>query len=527
MKVSTISASQSLCIAAALGVAGVATLTASAAKIDIIYSKLAGHPTANIPGTLDLGGLPAASDWRAIEDFSVSPDGRKWMVKGRTQLGADLETILILGSGNSGTMYAQEGQPIPGIGGAELYDFFDTPSPVSFDTQGGFVYSFRAKGAPTADDEKVMSVSPAGVQTLLFNQGAALTGLLDVPANITGDEILGNSVGSVAALETVDRVQYVNTPIGNCHSSRYPAMMRGTTAFRQSGVSMIGGEIWDNFILDGAGCTPDGTHWYAEGDTENTNTAIDGIFVVDDAIVFQEGSPVDGVGSPIYVDAFEYEMAASGDWIARGDDPSDNDWAVLNGSLITKTGDPITVGNAELWGAVFSSIACNREGDWIMVGNTNSADPASDTVLVLNGTHIIAREGDPIDLDGNGAFDDDAFIGRGNNTLAAFAAFDLSISDTRNIYITLQLRNSAGQDLNSTPVFGTPDAFAHIAFCPGDVDHDYDVDLTDLSLMLTSFGTCDGDPNYNLLADVNDSGCVDLTDLAILLANFGTNCPAS
>lgn len=525
MKVSAVSFTNTLGLAAAIGAAGMATLTASAAKIEVIYSKKAGHPSAVIPGTLDLGGAPAASDWRAIEDFSVSPDGRRWMVKGRTQLGSDLETILILGGGTSGTMYAQEGQPIPGIGGAELYDFFDTPSPVSFDTQGGFVYSFRAKGAPTADDEKVMTVSPAGVQTLLFTQGAALTGLDDVPANVDGDEVVGNSVGSVSALETADRVQYVNTPIGNCHSSRYPAMLRGTAAFRQSGVSMIDGEVWDNFVLDGAGCTPDGAHWFAEGDTENANTAVDGIFVVDDAVVFREGLTVAGAGTPIYADAFEYKMVSTGDWIARGDDPADNDWAVLNSSLLAKTGDPITVGNAELWGAVFSSIACNREGDWLMVGNTNSADPATDTVLVLNGTHVIAREGDPIDLDGNGAFDDDAFIGRGNNTLSAFAPFDLFISDTRNIYITLQLRNSAGADLNSVPSFGTPDAFARIAFCPGDIDHDTDVDLTDLSLLLTSFGTCAVDAGYNLLADVNDSGCIDLTDLSILLANFGTNCP--
>lgn len=498
---------------------------ASAEKIEVIYSKKPGHPTANIPGTRDLAQQPAASDWRAIEDFSVSPDGRKWMVKGRTQLGGDLETVMVLGSASAGTMWAQEGQPIPGIATGELYDFFDTPSPVGFDTQGGFVLSFRAKGGATSDDEKVMTVSPAGVQTLLFNQGSPLFGLSDVPANPTGDETLGNSVGAVCALESAARVFFVNTPINNLHSSRYPAAFVGQTAFRQSGVSLIGGEVWDSISLSDAYMTPDGAHWYAEGDTENANTAIDNILAVDDAVVMREGSPVAGSGTPTYRDAFETEMVSNGDWISRGDDPSSNDWVVMNGTLVAKTGDPITAGNAETWGAVFSSIALNRVGDYVMTGNTTSGNLAADNVLVLNGTHVLAREGDPVDLDGNGAFDDDAFIGRGNNTLSAFAAFDLFITDTRNIYLIIQLRTGAGADINTVPAFGTPDAFVRIAFCPGDVDHNLEVNLTDLARLLATFGACAGDAAYDALADLNDSGCVDLTDLAILLAHYGATCP--
>lgn len=60
------------------------------------------------------------------------------------------------------------------------------------------------------------------------------------------------------------------------------------------------------------------------------------------------------------------------------------------------------------------------------------------------------------------------------------------------------------------------------AAIPGDVDGDGDVDLSDLTLLLGSFGTCSSDAGFNAAADFDNTGCVELSDLAVLLANFGT-----
>lgn len=55
----------------------------------------------------------------------------------------------------------------------------------------------------------------------------------------------------------------------------------------------------------------------------------------------------------------------------------------------------------------------------------------------------------------------------------------------------------------------------------GDVDGDGDVDIGDLTALLSAFGSCSGDPNYNVNADVDGEPCIAIADLTLLLSNFG------
>ncbi|MCA9243711.1 MAG: hypothetical protein KDA32_07160, partial [Phycisphaerales bacterium] len=66
----------------------------------------------------------------------------------------------------------------------------------------------------------------------------------------------------------------------------------------------------------------------------------------------------------------------------------------------------------------------------------------------------------------------------------------------------------------------TPDAA-----CPGDLNGDRVIDLSDLAGLLSAFGTMESDPGYIAAADIDGSGSVDLADLAGLLSGFGTSCP--
>ena len=87
-----------------------------------------------------------------------------------------------------------------------------------------------------------------------------------------------------------------------------------------------------------------------------------------------------------------------------------------------------TISGGESYGTVFYAFTGNASGDWALACNTDDPNPATDNVLVWNG-QVVAREGDPVDVDGNGSFDDGAFLGRGNNTLVAFQANDLALTD--------------------------------------------------------------------------------------------------
>lgn len=59
--------------------------------------------------------------------------------------------------------------------------------------------------------------------------------------------------------------------------------------------------------------------------------------------------------------------------------------------------------------------------------------------------------------------------------------------------------------------------------CPfGDLDDDGSIGLSDLALLLSSFGSCAGAASYLSAADFDGNACNDLQDLALLMSRFGT-----
>jgi hypothetical protein len=110
-------------------------------------------------------------------------------------------------------------------------------------------------------------------------------------------------------------------------------------------------------------------------------------------------------------------------------------------------------------GATFFSATSNQIGDFVIMGLTDGPSQVNG-VVVLNNQHVIAREGDPVDLDGNGMFDDDLFL----NT---FGNDDVLITDAGTVYFTATMRNGAGTVV-AQGFFRRDGGNLQSAFCFGD-----------------------------------------------------------
>lgn len=83
---------------------------------------------------------------------------------------------------------------------------------------------------------------------------------------------------------------------------------------------------------------------------------------------------------------------------------------------------------------------------------------------------------------------------------------------------TCVIRNGCGLVMSDT-------AYLRIGLppCTGDVNGDGEVDLSDLTMLLSHFGSQTGASPAD--GDADNDHDVDLSDLAVLLSNFGSNCP--
>jgi hypothetical protein len=437
---------------------------------------------------------------------------------------------------NAGGLVMQEGQPAPTAAGATegFIDFIPTGFG-RFDDANNLVFGIRARpmqpvGGTSADANRVM-LWDGSTLSLAFKQGDLYFDLVDVPANPAGDETVGNSVGSYHLLNN-GAVGSHDTTIGNIHSTRRPAITYNRVQFHQVNVTSVtalggsGSVTWTGLDGNGFYTTPDGEHWWARGVAGGLE-----IMAYDGAVVLQEDSPAAGTG-PLIGDIFQVHMASGGDWISRGRDNSGTsaaapDWIVRNGAMLAQTGDPITPKSSERWGDTIYAVAINSSGDYLVVGNTDNGDPAADSVVVLNGETVLLREGDAVDLDGNGMFDDDAFVGRGVNTNTAFGASSSGnpnswwLSDDGVVHGIIMLHDAAGNDLTSVPSFGTPQAFVRIGggdTCAADFNNDELVNSQDFFDFLTAFFATDP------AADFNGDDVINSQDFFDFLTAFFAGC---
>ena len=459
-----------------------------------VFSNITGHPTAQVP---DLPGVEFSS---GCDRPSRSPDGNLWIIGCETAV----DEVIIVGDQCGSQTMVQEH--------VTTLDLGDAVGPVdanlSINDSGQFAFATNTEGA-TATDEVIVKWDGTQFVTI------AREGDFAAPTTFDYSSILYS-----ANIENSGRVWFAGDTTGGSDFDYFVFKKNGNTVEVQEGVTIptnqAGGatEAWDNFDTDDLWVDGTGTNYILQGDLEG-GTTTDDVVAVNNGVVIQEGSIIDGSGFTAAAEIIdEAGIMANGDWFARGHNVDDQDWVLKNGAVLAATGDPLYPGATELYddapySACFYLFAGNNLGDYIIGGVTDAGEDHSNAVLVLNGETVIAREHDPIDLDGNGLMDDGVRV----NT---FGNDDLVLTDDFQAYVTATMRNfdDTSGDIG--------DAFIRINLCGvarpcGDINGDYDVDVDDYLEFAAAFSSTPCDDEYKVCADLDDDGLISFLDYQLWL----------
>jgi len=403
---------------------------ASAFDVTVIFTNIPGEPSAEVPGLAGVHFGPGTGTTHFDRIFG-SPNGN-WILSADTDLPTTEDEIIIV----NGAVVAREGTSAP-FAVAENIGLIDTR--LGINDAGQWVYTTNTDGPTTSDEYGLLTTG--GTTTVAAREGDA------IPATILAAATWGATIES-PVIASDGRVGLVSDLIGGVPTTEDEILVLGNQLLAQEGVTIptgqLGTEAWENFDLDDFWIDAGGNSYLIQGDLAG-DTTTDNVVVVNGQVVVQEGSILAGSGFPNPVDAsgiVGVHMDPGGNWFVRGNnDLSELDWIYSNGVVLAKRGDPIHVGATELWddtdfADLFFLHVGNRAGNFV-IGGVTSASSNANGVLVLNNSMEVVRESDPIDLDGNGSFDDDLFFD-------TFGNDDAFLSDAGLLYIVATVKNGAG-----------------------------------------------------------------------------------
>jgi hypothetical protein len=409
-----------------------AVASAGAAVPTVLFSNIASSPTSDVPGLAGVKFQPGTGSAQFDRIF-LSPNNQYWAFAAFNDSGSTADDeMLITGSGltSAGAMLvAREGSMLSGIG--ENAGPLDQQ--VGIANNGDLAFATNTDG-PTASDDYILRWDRAGgTFSAAAQEGQPVPGIageayssLATPRMDGTGKIGFNEQFSVGALPTSDD----------------EFLIFGGAIVVQTGVTPVGnpGELWQNIDAGDFFVSGDGTQWLAQGDTDASSG--DDIVAVNNVVVIREDDTLSGLADPVSSISNVW-MGANGDWMARGSNDGGQDWVVRNGKVEAATGDdvPGTGGTEKFSDANYSStfftMVTNGVGDFIFGGTTDNPDAAKDAVLVYNGTQVIARQGDAVDLDGNGLLDDGLYLDIFNDD-------DMILTDNGELVFLAELADDTG-----------------------------------------------------------------------------------
>ncbi len=489
--------------------------------IDTIFTNVESLDNSNVPGRpgFKFRNTATGTITGTFQRPYASPNGDLWIM--RADVDADLaqRQVILVGAETQGTTVLQRGdldpvQPPFGFNAIGIIDIA-----MSINDSGSWAARTRNDDSPvehfilkfdaaTAEFSKVAKSGdpvpgiPGAEYSTLFNS-----------ANITNTGQVGFIAGSFDGVpSTEDRAAIFNDQVLH---------QRGVTA--PTGIGLDPTNTWNFLTANTFEMNADGTSHIVRG-TVNNASGENNVTAVNNEAVVRSGNPIPG-DTVLNADAgtpHNQIMNADGDWVIRGQVSGGDRYVLFNGDIVAWTGGPTGLPDNSVWdnsGFTQNFFGTASRGDDIVIGGrTDNPDESRRDVYVLicgNGSVVeIMRAGDPVDLSGNGQFDDNAFLDRWTSQN------DRVFMNDTHLYFVAQVRDTFEDNNNR---FGQgffrvelPDCGA--APCPADLNGDGVVDADDFFLFLQWFA--DADPR----ADINNDGVIDADDFFDYLSLFAQGC---
>lgn len=464
-------------------------------EVTAIFSNFVGSPTAILSTiTADASSDVPGVVGRKFTDFEspyASPNGENWVIVAEIDRDTHMldsdgnDDVLIRSLGGVIDTVVEEGPDVDDLG--DPIGFIDAQASINNNGDFAFTTNHDPFTFDPQTDTEIAVKNVGGVQTTVVRMGVAnldtfqlyyfdiRSPLIQSDGTIWFYALMGTD-GPPPNFDFMITGRHIYDDDGAA-GGNIQFQTEPNFAYTPNGMSAAG-FFWSSLDRYELTVSEDQSSYLIQGVVSNGSISKDVLAVgTRDAapaaattVVIEEGVPLAGTGfvSPVDTtipgssDATVHKMMPNGDWWSRGQNEDDQDWVLRNGAVIAKTGDPIHTGATETWsnsgsGVSFFVYAANNVGDFVIGGVLDCDDAFSNTALVLNGERIVARENDPVDLDGNGLFDDDLFI-------ESFDRNDMILSDDGKLRFVVNLRDS-----NATSAFqsvGSALAVINVN-CPG------------------------------------------------------------
>jgi hypothetical protein len=398
--------------------------------LQVVFTNIPGHATAQVPGLPGVEFQPGTGTTHFDRPFGAETNGN-WVLSALTNRPVAIDEVVLV----NGALGLSEGDPAAWAPG-ETVGPIDTHLAINDAGDWAFVTNTEG-GVTTADEYAVRTTGP--LLSAAAREGDPVPGLPGAAWGATLESV---------SLTTAGTAGVCGDGLTGTAAGQNEVIWLNGTVLAQSGVTVpagqIGTETWENFGVEDFWVSPDGNTWMAQGDLSGA-TATDAIVAVNGTVRVQEGVVLPGSGFVEPVDLAGIvgsHLDGGGHWFVRGNnDVTEQDWVYRDGAVIARRGDLIHTGATESWSDAefadcFFTHSGNSRGDFV-IGGVTDGPTASNGVIVLNNERVVVREGDPIDLNGNGLPDDDLFF----NT---FGNDDTLLTRTGFLFTTATMRNGAG-----------------------------------------------------------------------------------